>query len=173
MPWVRIQVEQSLFPNINKPLIRIHLWVKPTHSNINKNIWLFCYVPLFFDKMENLLKLFGKIKAQWSREFIEYTNNCVNQGRENVLGCLPNNSNCVHKTRHLVRIFHKHCRQIVDVDVDFQNCSLGELILFLRIGFCFPSKEEYKFSRDLIAFCKRMMSEDCYCPHCKPKCWKR
>ena len=144
----------------------------------------FCFVS-FFDKMEKLVKLFEKIEAQWSREFLEYTNSVMVLGRENVLGCLPNNCNCVHKTRHLVRLFLKHCRQGVEARVlgfwdqdalpipNLQNCSLKELIFFLRIGFCFPGKEEYKFSRTLIAFCNRMMSEDCYCPHCKPKCWKR
>ena len=135
--------------------------------------------------MENLHKLFNKIQVQWRKEFHEYTQDCVNLGRENVMGCLPNNSNCVHKTRHLVRLFYKHCQQEVATreagffDLwsipapDFENCSLKELHFFLRIGFPYISKETYRFNMDLKAFVKRMMSEDCYCPHCKPKCWKR
>ena len=138
--------------------------------------------------MENLHKLFNKIQVQWSREFLEYTNSVMLLGRENVIGCLPNNSNCVHKTRHLIRLFYKHCQQEEEARrseaggflnlgnipaPDFENCSLKELHFFLRIGFPYISKEVYEFKKDLIAFVKRMMSEDCYCPHCKPKCWKR
>ena len=92
--------------------------------------------------MENLHKLFNKIQVQWSREFLEYTNSVMLLGRENVIGCLPNNSNCVHKTRHLVRLFYKHCRQKVEERAlgfwdrdglptpDLQNCNLKELIFF-------------------------------------------
>ena len=111
-------------------------------QNVISYVIVFCSASFFFDKMEKLLKLFEKIEAQWSREFLEYTNSMMVLGPENVLGCLPNNSNCFHKTRHLVRLFLKHCRQGVEARVlgfwdqdalpipDLQNCSLKELIFF-------------------------------------------